>query len=384
MKIRALKLKDARFDNFHTEVEGRWDYERFVDGAEPSWQHDWISFDCLLADDARQTIWCGLTSFATDIFFAYDLRTGAFRDLEYRAVGDRYDAKFHRSLLFDADGAVWAATALLHDIDRYWDAPGGALVRFDPDSGKIAIVARPMPHLYIQSIAMDTRRRIIYGQTFTPERLFRFDVDSGSVTDLGPTGSGFAMCQSECLAVDPDGTCWGTWGLTRAWLNQPGDDAIRLWRYHPDEGRIAFLRHGLPRLHGRPGNAAGQGFHIGPDGQVYAGTAEGLLCRIDPATAQVTPLGKPGPARRLAAMANGPDGNLYGTAGNDGACVVFRYEPERQRLTELGPIHDPDLGERAWHIHCITITTRGVMYAGENDVPYRSGYLWEIGGVCGG
>ena len=61
VKGTARKLKDRRFANFHSEVEGKWDYEQFVDGSHPEWFHDWISFDCLLADEPRETIWCGLT-----------------------------------------------------------------------------------------------------------------------------------------------------------------------------------------------------------------------------------------------------------------------------------------------------------------------------------
>ena len=37
-----------------------------------------------------------------------------------------------------------------------------------------------------------------------------------------------------------------------------------------------------------------------------------------------------------------------------------------------------DGDEPAWQIHDVTITPDGVMYAGENDNPRRSGYLWEI------
>jgi hypothetical protein len=381
MQVIARKLKDARFTNFHTEVEGKWDYEQFVGGSHPDWFHDWISFDCLLADEPRETIWCGLTNFATDIFYAYNVRTGQFRSMEFARVADRYDAKFHRSLAFDGQGLIWAATALLHDVDRYWDAPGGALVRFDPRREETAIVARPMPHLYIQSIALDVPRGILYGLTFTPERLFRYDLADGCVTDLGPISSGFAMAQGQNVVVDRRGACWGTWGLTRAWLNEPGRDALRLWRYHPDRGRVEFFKHGLPRLDGSPGTAGLDGAQLGPDGALYMGTAEGLLCRVDPETAAVTPLGKPGAAKRLAAMTSGPDGKLYGTAGCDGQVSLFSYNPVRNDLCDLGPICDPQAGEGPWHIHSIVMLSDGTIYAGENDVPYRSGYLWEIKNV---
>ena len=46
----------------------------------------------------------------------------------------------------DEDQAI---AALLHDVDRYFDAPGGALVSFDPATEELRIVARPMPHVGI-------------------------------------------------------------------------------------------------------------------------------------------------------------------------------------------------------------------------------------------
>ena len=35
-------------------------------------------------------------------------------------------------------------------------------------------------------------------------------------------------------------------------------------------------------------------------------------------------------------------------------------------------------GVAMWHCHDVDITAEGVLYAGENDDPYRSGCLWEI------
>jgi hypothetical protein len=382
MRCRAIKLKDSHFDNFHTEVNGRWNYDDFVGGKNRKWYEDWISFTALLADDARNTLWCGLASFTGDIFYRYDRGTGKFQSLNFQSVGDKYDAKFHQGLFFDRRGAIWAATAALHDVDRYWDAPGGAIVRFWPQTEELQVAARPMPHLYIQGVALDDKRGVMYGITFTPERLFRFDMADGKVTDLGPIGNGVALCQGANVAVDRTGACWGTWGATRAWLSTPGPDMIRLWRYHPDRPRIEFLKTGLPRLHGETGTAAADAVHTGPDGAVYMGTAEGLLCRIDPDTHQVRAVGKPGPAARLAAMTNGPDGKLYGSAGKDGSIILFSYDPARDRLRDLGPVFDHESHERAWHLHSLTMFKDGVIYAGENDVPHRSGYLWEITGAA--
>ena len=69
---------------------------------------------------------------------------------------------------------------------------------------------------------------------------------------------------------------------------------------------------------------------------------------------------------------------LYGSAGQDGLASLFRYDPASGSLEDLGPIYDPMLRERAFQLHDMTIAADGMIYAGENDVPYRSGYLWEI------
>jgi hypothetical protein len=34
--------------------------------------------------------------------------------------------------------------------------------------------------------------------------------------------------------------------------------------------------------------------------------------------------------------------------------------------------------DSAWQIHDLCISPDGVIYACENDNPFRSGYLWEI------
>lgn len=378
---RALKLKDARFTNFFQDVAGRWNYTDFVGTTAPKWRDGWISFDCVLADDDRDVIWCGLTNFAGDIFYKFDRSQGVFTSMNFAAIGDRHDAKFHRSLTRGPAGELWAATALLHDVDRYMQAPGGALVRIDPATERIEIVARPFPHVYIQSITIDQERGLLYGQTFTPEFLFVFDLETHKTTCLGAIGSGIAMGQSETLRIDRRGTLWGTWSVTRAWLTSPGQDQFRLWRYHPDQGQIEFLDYGLPAIGNDDGYAHGDGVHTGPDGAVYMGTAQGVLCRIDPDTHTVQALGKPGPHQRLAGMANGVDAKLYGTAGRDGDSILFRYDPDNEALEDLGSIYDATTQQRPYQIHDLTCTADGTLYAGENDNPYRSGYLWELRGA---
>ncbi len=374
MRVKAYKLKNSRFDKFLDEWK-KWDYKDFLE--KPDYFHNWISFDCLLADDKRNTIWCGLTCFDTNIFYGFNINNKTFRSMGYNKIADRYDAKFHRSLLMDNDGTIWAATALLHDIDRWDEAPGGSIVRFNPETEKIKRVCQPLPHHYIQSIDIDKKRNIIYGVTFTPEKLFSYEMKTGKVKNLGLTGSGASLAQNENIVVDKKGRVWAFWSVARAWLPNSGPDAVRLCYFDPDKNKIIYLDYGLPLLNGERGYAHGDGLHLGPDGKIYAGSSEGGFFVIDPDTPKIKKIGKPGPKRRLAAMANGPDGKIYGAAGNEGTAMIFSYDPTSKELKNLGQIYDKEIKENAYQIHCIAITSEGTIYAGENDVPCRSGYLWE-------
>lgn len=387
MKVRAIKLKDMKYNPSFEAPEGVWDYDDFFKPANKAWHDGWISWDCLLADPSRNTLWIGLAAWNSDIFWAFDRKTRKLRSMNYRRVGNRYDAKFHRSLLFDKDGIIWAATALYHDIDRYFDAPGGAIVRFDPNTNDLKVVARPFPHVYIQSIQIDAKRGLLYGQTYTPEFMFVYDMATGQTRDLGPLGSGIGLAQAEQLSIDRNGTVWGQWGAGRAWANAAGPTAFRLFKYHPDEGKRVFLDYGLPHWKSRNGMGGfvrADGTHTGPDGAVYMGTGEGVLCRIDPDSEKVEAIGKPAPGIRLAGMANGPDGKLYGSVGKGGNANLFSYDPRSGKLENLGPIFDEDIREQAYQVHNMAIFPDGTIYCGENDVPFRSSYLWEITGACKG
>ncbi|HXG24611.1 MAG TPA: hypothetical protein VNJ09_08670, partial [Chthonomonadales bacterium] len=147
MKVRALKLQDVHFGNqWFDEIEDRWEYHDFK--ASDSWRKGWISMDCALYNTADDRIYLGITSFDADIFRAYDRKTGQFLDLGFSRIADPFDAKFHRSLVkWNKDGCLYGAIALLHDIDRYWEAPGGAIVRYDPATGKLEKIGIPLPHV---------------------------------------------------------------------------------------------------------------------------------------------------------------------------------------------------------------------------------------------
>ena len=378
MKVRALKLHDARFgDQWSSEIEDHWEYDQFK--ADPAWRKGWISFDCIQYLPEQDRLYLGITSFDCDIFRAYDRRSGAFLDLGYSAIADPFDAKFHRSLVRrELDGCLYGAIALLHDVDKYWDAPGGAIVRYDPVTGELEKIGVPLPHVYIQSICLDQAIGVIYGQTFTPERMIRFDLTTRQAGDLGPIGSGMAMAQGENVALDGEGCAWCGWNATRAWQNLPGVDSSRLCKYEPRTGRIRFFDAGLPRPDGAYGTVHVEGLFWLDGHGLYASGGNGSLYRVDTQTGQGAYLGTPIPDRpsRLTTLRLGPDGAAYGVTGREGRCEVIRFDPRTARWELLGPVRDGE--DICWQIHDVAITPDGVLYACENDNPTRSGYLWEI------
>ena len=380
--IRAHKLFDGHYDWSVAKhaVTGVWDYADFFSPKNREWYDKWISFDCVLADRHRDLIWCGIASFTGDVLYAFDRKTGKFRNMNYSKVGDKYDAKFHRALLHDSKGMIWAATALYHDPDNFNTAPGGAIVRFDPVTEKMEVVARPFPGVYIQSIELDAKRNILYGQTYNPEFFFTYDIKTGKAKNLGPIGASIGLAQSEQLSIDKNGTVWGSWGTGSAWANSGGNRQARLWSFNPADNKPTHHRVGLPSIEGS-GFSKPDGTHTGPDGAVYMGSSEGHFFRIDPESHKIEYIGKPAPGRRLTGMVNAADGNIYGSCGNGGAGNLFRYETATGKLDFLGPIFDSTLGVQAYQIHNMTITADGTIYGGENDVPNRSSYLWEIKGA---
>ena len=378
LDIRSLKLYDADFGTqWRNETENHWGYDDYK--ADPKWRKEWISFDCCLYSRADDRVYVGITSFDSDIFKAYDRAAGRFVDLGYDRVANPFDAKFHRSLAQASDGRIYAAIALLHDVDRFLEAPGGAIVRYDPATEEIEKLAVPVPHVYIQSMVLDEARQRLYCLCFAPEKLASYDLRTGRVCDYGLICSGITgMAQGENLCLDDEGGVWTNWALTRAWQSEAGPDAVKLCKIDPEADRIVFHQAGLPRPDGSYGTTRSEGLFNFHTGCLYASGANGSLFRVDPKTGEAEHLFTPIADRpsRLASMTLAPDGLAYGTVGKEGRCELMRFDPARETYELLGEIRDQD-GTYCWQVHDLVATDDGMLYCGENDVPHRSGYLWQ-------
>lgn len=379
MKIRSLKLQDYKYGNqWFDDVQHKWTYDDFIKNE--NWRKGWISFDCSCYNKEDDRIYLGITSFDADIFKAYDRKLDKFVDLGYKRIMNSFDAKFHRSLEKGDDGCLYGAVALLHCPDKFMEAPGGTIIKYDPVSGVLTKMPAPLPHVYIQSIALDKQRNIVYCLCFAPEQIVSINLNTGIVHDFGLIGSGYGvMAQGENIVLDDNGAVWSNWALTRAWQSSAGVDAVRLCKINPGDDRITFFQKGLPLPDGSYGYAKSEGLFNLCDGYIYASGANGSLYRIDTETAKAEYLFTPISDRpsRLASLTLGKDGCAYGVTGRANKCELLRFDFKNNKYELLGDIVDAN-GEPCWQIHHVSMADDSTIYACENDNPYRSSYLWEI------
>lgn len=381
MEVKALKLLDYSYrKQWENEIFNRWDYKNFK--SHESWRKGWISMNCAYYNPDDDRIYLGITSFDADIFKAYDRKKQKFIDLGYSKTANPFDAKFHRSLVKGKDNCLYAAIALLHDCDNFLNAPGGSIVKYDLLSGTITKLTIPVPHTYIQSIAIDHERNMLYGQCFSPEYAFSFNLATGETKVIGLLGSGYGgLAQSESIVLDKYGCVWFCWSVTRAWQSSPGPDASRLCKYDPEKEGIVFFKHGLPKRNGEYGLAKVEAFFdFGKSDRIFASGDNGSFYQIDIESGKAEFIFNPldEGKSRLSGLAKTGEGTVYGIVGREGKCRLLKINYNENSYELLGEIRDDESGTRMWQSHDIVYAGDNVFYACENDNPHRSSYLWEI------
>lgn len=362
-KVKAHKLRDIRSPTPKDPTppsekpSGMPDYH-WRQEQEP-WASQLIAFTTVLFEPGEGLVYCGLTSLTADLLYTFDPNTAKFESLGYRQADgtERYDVKIHRSLVQDEDGTIYGATACLHPYEHRLDAPGGKVFSCDPKTKQIEVLGIPIPYDYIQTIALDTARKVVYCNTYPIPQMGMFDLKTRKSTYLGIGSLGHrAFC-------DQDGNVWGSL-----------EDSKRLFKYNPDDGFIKFEAT-LPEMSREKVNW-GTAIPAPDERAIYMGTAGGGLWRMDPDTAETTYLGKPLADDRVEGLVFGKDGLLYGCGGWNFS-GLFAYDREAKHLFDLGPIFDPEINERCVIPHDICMTEDGTIFTGETDNTERSCYLWE-------
>ncbi|MDD2708191.1 MAG: hypothetical protein PHV34_09300 [Verrucomicrobiae bacterium] len=340
-------------------------YRDFV--SNPDWYHNLISFTSLAHMPARGSVVCGLTAFDTDLMYEFDCKTKRFRCLKYAEVSEKFEIKIHRSLHRMRDGRVMGATACLHREDQRAEGAGGRIFIVDPETGQYEFLGIPVPHDYIQTITVDEDRGLVYGFTYPVFNFFVFDLKTRRNRRVDYMGS-----IPHIIALDDRGGYWATWNCR----------SHNLFRYDPDQDKIEYHHHALPRTKEScnlmyPGAGPIDSMVNGGDGYLYIGESFGNLDRLDPVSGKVEDLGKPVEDTRIPAITPGPDGRLYGIAGFKGNCHLFAHDRKSGRFEDLGWIRDAATGEPLFIGHDMCFAGERTLLIGETDTAHRAGYLWE-------
>ncbi len=399
--IRSHALLNYKFDNWQSEVEGRWPYSKLYD--DESYRVGWISFDALTWCEENECLYCGLNSMEGDLLYRFWPEEDRFESLNTKKWADKFDSKIHRTLLKNPiDGCFYFGTSLLHDIEQQHEAIGGKLMKYSPDNDKFTLLDIPFPHLYIQSIAADFERGKIYGFTYPAEFLICYDMKSKKSKNLGYITNATSFVQPHNGVVDAQGYLWGTYSETRAFDEVSSKNPIRLFRYHPDNNKFDWFDFGLSRkaettqLIADPKQKRNISFHDDQtrhkedlgfcdsmvfDGQqyIYAGSTAGTLCRIDTLNLEVEKIANIMPAGRLPALTIDKNGTLFGGGGIKGDTQLFKWNPNDNAIALLDKIED-DHGNIPARIHDIAVDKHGKLFLAENDNHLRSSYLWTIEG----
>lgn len=399
MNIKAHILRDVKLAGWRERIAGRWSYRELR--TDPDWFHGWISFDAVTFNPDDRKIYCGLNSMDGDLLYRFDPATGEFEGLNTKQWTDSYDVKIHRTLLHNPrDGCFYFATSLLHDMDEQQKAGGGKLMRFDPSRGVYDLLGVPAPRLYLQSIAADWDRNLIYSFTYPAEAVYRTDIAAKRSSLVAWLGNAILFAQPHTAVVDRHGWLWGTMAETRAWDEAPGPQPVRLFKYHPDRDELVCFDHGLPRWEDKDQllpdpegtkalpDALAETRHrqdygfcdsMAYDGgrYLYAGTVAGVLARVDTETGAVEKVANAIGAGRFPALAI-RDGVLYGAGGMHGRTQLVRWNTNGGPLERFTELEDAATGQRPARIHELAVDHQGRIYLGENDNHERSSYLWSV------
>jgi sugar lactone lactonase YvrE len=399
-RIRHHILRDYKLTGWEEHIQGQWHYRQLL--ADPNWFKGWISYDAVTWNPEDRKVYCGLNSLDGDLLYAFDPATGEYECKHTQRWSDKFDSKIHRTLLRNPhDGCLYFGTSLLHDTDQQHEAPGGKLVKFDPRTGDYDVLGIPFPHQYLQSIAADWERGILYAFSYPAEFILRFDLATRASRVLGYVGNACMFAQAHNGVVDKHGNLWGTYAETRAFDETSSSQPIRLFKYHPDTDRFTWYDHGLSRKADRqqllpdpprPPGAESLLAHTrhrddfafcdamlyDGDRTIYAGTVAGVLCRIDTETARVEKIAGIMATGRFPALAMDPQGVLYGGGGMNGHTQLIRWDPRSDQIEDYGRLADERTGEVPARIHEIAVDDQGRVYLGENDNHHRSSYLWSV------
>ncbi len=279
------------------------------------------------------------------------------------------------------------------DIEAsYKDYRGGHIYRFDPKNWDAARYSAnqkaavedlgvPVAGEGIYCLEGSRDKTKLYGVTYPHGKFFVFDTATRQTTVVGEvwrqvvySGPRTALRSLPAdIFTDASGRCFYT-----------SDDG-RLCYYDPDKGKLVETGEYIPgEIY--PIHAGAEPYHPfvetwapGSNHNLYGGTNDGYLFRLDLSTLEVTNLGKPRITRRMRGLAVAGDGRVYGVAGEDKAiCTLFSFDPGRGGYTHYGPLDVDETPYYSWRpqrFGAMVTGLDGTLYLGEED---RRGHLFIL------
>jgi hypothetical protein len=301
----------------------------------------------------------GATSGRRSHLFVYDPEPGADGVIDIGVIPGAKAVR--RSLVALADGRVLGGVS-----ETDGGNGGGALfvyetrrdhmVEYGSGHGEIEMRGVPVESEGIAALVASPVGTV-FGLSRTTGTLFAYDAEADSASVVGRVDKGGTF--SHVLVCDDAGSVFGAGACGR------------LFRYRPGAQEVEWLDVAIPTVAGRAFYNRLDSAAFDPvSGLIYgAGSADGVLFSFDPRTEDVRSLGKATAEQRCRALAVGLDGTVYGLNGDvDGMAHLFRYDPERHELVDLGmPMAAV---QRFWHgyeFDAACTGRSGEIYLGESD-----------------
>lgn len=319
----------------------------------------------------------GATSGEHSHLFLLDPRHGYVEPL-----GRLADARtVYHSLVVDGKGDVYIGTALGVDNNGqgYEHYAGGRLLKYVPaeDKARKGIrIGQPCPVVDlgipskgqgIYALTIDRPRGVIYGVTYPDGEFFSYQIQSGVVKSHGRVAADLIPGEKfehekdigRALALDPEGNVFTS------------GEAGRLYRFNVKAQQLERLEIGVPAVPGREVYNRAEAWTNDAQGNLYGGTSDGYLFRLNPASLTVVNLGKPLNQYRIRGLVLAPNGKLYGIGGADDEMArLFSYDPAGGVYELLGMIdvnHRPYYSWQGYVFDSMALGLDGTVYMGQAE-----------------
>jgi len=287
----------------------------------------------------------------------------------------------HHALAIGQKGDVFIGTALAVDNNGqgYDQYAGGHLFKYVPteNKGRTAIRSEapcpvrdlgvPVKGQGIYALTIDRSRGVIYGLTYPQGDFFSYNIDSGVVKTHGQVANDIIPGEKfekeknigRALVVDREGNV-----LTSG-------AGGKFYRLSIKTQELEPLEIGVPSVPGREVYNRVDAWTVDAEGDLYGGTSDGYLFRLDPVKLQVSNLGKPLNQYRVRGLVQARNGKLYGIGGDDDEMArLFAYDPSSGLYELLGMI---DVNRRpyyAWQgyvFDSMVVGLDGTVYMGQAE-----------------